>query len=523
MNTENKKTGSVRWLFVHLFNWIAQLWRKNPIIISVLIIALLCCVWVFKPYVQPFALWVRIHLFEALVIILTGYLAKYFFKKKRGWPALIFSTILVCFCIVILTVGKGVREYHQLYRQYIQLDKNEIDEEPLTGFERLQPRHSIQISSNKRISDVKQTTVPNFVRWRDGKFVWSLGVEPEYWYSRLTGTVDRIFVLPGQNAELDFSEKNQEVVSFKTGDTMAFTKNPRYLARQSFGLWRFFNYEPGDVKYIPGPKGEVVQILSLIKWNGIFFPKPEFGGVVVFRQSNFLSPLKVVTGEHEWIKPKDVPKHPWLKGQDIIPYAVSRNIAESFRFRYGYKAPMPGFHLKDIRIPDMPGDNNEQPFSTYFNFGEDSPKNKLYHYFALEPYSPDKRGLNTSLFIPADGVGSVLYFGHDDRNQNLIGVSAVSTYIKDAEKVYDWSRSDVAEHRPWIKIINGERRHFWLSTVVTKLDGLEKDGTSGDFIAGSAIEIFLTDSRSGLPIKVTANRPDLWVTEVEKAVSQHEK
>jgi hypothetical protein len=509
------------WALYHLYNWVTRSVKKNPIRGFMILVLVILTLWVLKPYFQPSALWVRIHMFEGFVILLSGFLAVFFFKRKRGWPALIASTVLIALCVTVLTVGKHVRDYNRLYRQYVLVEKLELDTEPVTAFDRLQPRHSIHISSNKRISDVKRTTVPNFVRWKDGTFVWSLGVEPEYWYGRLTGKVDQIFVLPGQSSELDFSQKNQEEVNFASGESMAFLKDLRYLVRQGFGGWRYFNYEPGDVKYVPGPDGKVVQIVSLIKWEGIIFPRPVFGGVVCVKQTNSPSldtVRQIFSGEGDWIKPRDVAKHPWLSGQDILPYDVSRNIAESFRFRYGYKAPMPGFHIKDIRIPDMIGDHNEQPFSTYFSFGEGDKRSKLYHYFALEPYSADKRGLNTSVFIPADSVGPVMFFGHDDRNQNLIGVSAVATYIKDSNKTYDWSRSDVAEHRPWIRDINGERRHFWLSTVVTKLDGFE-DGAGGDFIAGSAIEIFLTDSRSGLPIKVTASRPDLWIEEVYKALN----
>jgi hypothetical protein len=149
----------------------------------------------------------------------------------------------------------------------------------------------------------------------------------------------------------------------------------------------------------------------------------------------------------------------------------------------------------------------------YFHFGEGDGRNKLYQYFALEPYQSDtrnKRGLAMSVLCPADGIGPVYYYEHQERNENCIGVSAVSTHVKEAMKSYDWSRNDVAEHRPYIRVVHGSLRLFWLSTVVTRTDENAKD-----FIAGSAIEVFLTDARTALPVQVKPAQPETWVQVLE--------
>src|SRR6185369_5919620 len=115
--------------------------------------------------------------------------------------------------------------------------------------------------------------------------------------------------------------------------------------------------------------GQWVQIVSLIRWSGLFFPQPEFGGVQLIRQhersaASFL--WKMLFGTGEWIPPDEVPKHRFLVGQHVLSYSVSRYMARSFRFQNGFLAPFPGYHEGDIRIPDMPEDVNDQPFTVSF-------------------------------------------------------------------------------------------------------------------------------------------------------------
>ena len=269
------------------------------------------------------------------------------------------------------------------------------------------------------------------------------------------------------------------------------------------------------MKYIPGPDGEIVQCVTLIKWHGVLFPHPRFGGVVIIKQgkTGALNNIKrALVGEGTWIKPDEIKDHDWLIGQNLVPYEVSRHVANSFRFRYGYFAPFPLTHYKDIRIPDLPGDVNDQPFTMYFHFGDGDKRSKLYHYFALEPYQNEKRdnsGLSISVLFPADGIGPVRYYEHAEQHENLAGVSSISTFIKEEKKNYDWTRNEVAEHRPCVKVIDGKKQLFWLSTVVTKTD------TGDGFIAGSSIEVFLTGAANTKPIQVTAGRPDQWVDEIK--------
>jgi hypothetical protein len=156
-----------------------------------------------------------------------------------------------------------------------------------------------------------------------------------------------------------------------------------FAAIKRFDPWRYINYEPTHVRYIRDDTGEWVQVIPLIYWKGWLLPRPTFGGVMVIRQktgaADGLSAL--LTGAGEWIKADEIGDYAYLRGQNLVPEQVSTFVAESFRFTHGFASPMPGYHLGDIRVPNLPGDQNDQPFTCFFDFGEDA---KLYQYFALE-------------------------------------------------------------------------------------------------------------------------------------------
>jgi hypothetical protein len=295
---------------------------------------------------------------------------------------------------------------------------------------------------------------------------------------------------------------------------MYLGKSSRVCTIRSFGIGRFMSYEPADVKYLKNDRGEWVQVVSLIRWKGWFFPQPVFGGVQIIPQSEggVLHFLKtVLIGDGEFIPPEKIGEHAYLKGQNLVPFMVSRTIAESFRFHKGFLAPFWGYHQEDLCIPDLPGDQNDEPFTTYFKF--ENGKGKLYQYFALEPYQQDKRGLSLSLLVPADGIGSVLTYSHSNRKETLIGVSAVAAQVKSSKKMYDWTHNMPAENRPFIRTIDGKRRFFWLTTIVTK--GNTNSYETGEFVAGSTPDVALTDPVCLVPVWVDSRHPENWTAQLK--------
>ncbi len=285
------------------------------------------------------------------------------------------------------------------------------------------------------------------------------------------------------------------------------------------------------MKYLEERPGEWVQVVSLTKWQGIIWPQPVFGGVQIIRQNEggILYYLKtLLMGEGEWVPPDEIVNHDYLRGQNLVPYKVSRYRAQSFRFHSGFLTPMPYYHEGDVRIPDLPGDANDQPFTTCFKL--ENGEEKLFHFFALEPYAEDKHGLCLSILIPADGIGKILYCDHNELGDSMIGVSSVGGQVKSSDRHIDWTHSQPAEHRPFVRTIFGQRRLLWFSSVVTYTKNigtiLNKGGTEinpEDYQAGGTPDILLTEPHKKLVVKVDPHHPETWVVEIEKELRPYVK
>src|SRR5262249_45004304 len=159
--------------------------------------------------------------------------------------------------------------------------------------------------------------------------------------------------------------------------------NTLMCTRRAFGLWRALNYEPGNVLYMPDDSGQMVQVVTLVKWVGLIFPWPEFGGVQVIPQGNTNIFGRVFLGCGHWIRPSEIDNYSFLRGQNLVPPVVSRFMAQSQRFQAGFFGPLSISRQGDLRIADVPDDVNPLPFNLFFRFSERDP-GKLYQYVALE-------------------------------------------------------------------------------------------------------------------------------------------
>ena len=438
--------------------------------------------------------------------------------------------------------GKAVHQYLALYYRYKTLPMVELDKLPLTDHERIQPLNSVYSLAHEVSADTQSPTLPDFIRVGENRYNWSMGIEPTYWWNKTFGHISSLYSVQGTTASPDFSEKTKIPVNFGVGEGLNYGRNTYVAVVRAFGFWRFLNYEPDTVMYVPDDNGEWVQVVPLIRWTGILFPWPEFGGVQVIRQheqSIVHSLIRSLVGVGEWVRPEDIEKHPYLAGQNILSYKVSRFMANGFRFHGGFWAPFPGNHEGDIRIPDLPMDMNDLPFTIYLNFDEGVGQSKLYHYFSLEPYNIGLQGLNISVFIPADGERKVYIYRHYTRNEALIGVSSVAAKVMESRKQNDWNRNKPVENRPWIHEFRGKRPFFWLTTVVTIKDDSSRiqavaNGGSQDikpiniepgsirFIAGSHPDVILTDANYKMPIWLKPPLdPKGWPEQVEAAMADH--
>ena len=535
----NQKRGAFYWFFKNTFGKTWESAKANKRTFFVLGLAGLWFTFVFRAYWQPLVIKARVHTPEMICLVSLLALMVWSLqrrphpeagngfreapqKHRRYW-----KTFFGIFTFTALNVWAHFTmelpplRYLTLYLRYQALDPVVLTELPTTEHERIQPQASIRVLGGEAMIEVERVSDPDFVRIGD-EFRWTMAVEPANPGPRIFGGVKQILSVSGGASSPNFSGENRIAVSFRVAEEMYLGKSTDVAVTRSFGLLRFFGYSPRDVKYVKDDNGEWVQVVSLIKWNGVFFVWPEFGGVQVVRQGRnnpWLTMRSWFLGDGEWVKPEDIHKHKFLSQQNTVPYEVSRYAALSLRFQNSFWSPVPWIHKGDIRIPDLPGDLNDQPFTTYFRFGKGSGgsvEDKLYHYFALEPYGyyDKKQGLNTSVFLPADGVGKAMVYKHYRQSEALTGVSAIAPKVMESNINADWSQSRPVEHRPWIKDIDGKRRFFWFTNVVTFKD---KENV-GDlkYIAGSTPKVMLTDALYKNVVWVNPNEPSKWTEEVRE-------
>ena len=503
------------WLWKNTISGIKRFAVRHKVKFVLLLLLSLALLFFTRALWQPALIAIRLHLAPVLFMLLGLSIGSAICVKRRYWTGSILMVLSLVMGILAFPFDSGIRNYLALWWHYGGIEQKELEVLPLTRYERIHPRNAVQTLAREGISDVHEVSAPEFVRDGDD-YIWSMAIEPAFAIRRLTGTVEEVIRVPADKVALNFSGDNRYKVDFFSSEGMLAARDTRKAVVNRFGPWRFMNYKPGQVRYIRNDEGKWVQMVSLVRWKGFFLPRPVFGGVVVIEQGSGADEVtkSVFTGAGKWIRPEEIPEHKFLLNQNVIPETVSRFTAQSYRFSRGFLSPMPGYHRGDIRIPDLPGDYNDQPFTGYFEVGD---KASLYHYFALEPFQADKQGLNTSLFVPADGQGVTYVFRHYEKKQSLTGVSAIVSKVMESRKNYDWSRNSAAEQRPFIRDVGGKRRFFWLTSVVTHKDGGDTEG--GNFIVGAAPDITLTDAEYKTVVWVDSRKPDEWEKQMEEELS----
>lgn len=509
-----KKHGKIYWIIRHVLEGFGRFMMRHKLASAILCLVVLWSAFVFRGYWQPYVVIARAHTPEVILSVFALWLMYRSFAWRTWKRFLLVATLSGLYVLMQVKMELPPLRYLTLYLRYQALDLEALNKLPTTDHERIQPLASINVLGNEAMKETEHAAYPDFVRIGN-EFRWTMAVEPAYPLPRTFGHVKEVLSVSGLAASPNFSGENRIPVSFRVGEGLYMGKNSRVAVIRSLGIFRFFSYSPRDVKYIKDDKGEWVEVVSLIRWRGLFFVWPEFGGVQIIHQGED-NPLETVRawfeGDGEWIPPEKIRDYPYLRQQNILPYEVSRYAAQSLRFQNGFFTAFPWYHKGDVRIPDIDKDQNEQPFTAYFKFGDGekfASRDKLYHYFALEPYHNQKQGLNTSVFIPADGDGPVMVYRHYLVNEALTGVSAIAAKVMESQKQYDWEQSRPVEHRPYIRDIDGKRRFFWLTTVVTYKD--KKQAGNPAFIAGSTPELYLTDALYKSVVRVDATQPETWV------------
>lgn len=525
---ETKEKSRFYWIKHNTINGLKNFVTRHKLFFGISTFTLLICLFLFRAVWHPSVIYLRSNIWMLTIAAPLTLLWAFMFKrsvkksmKSEKHPKLktVFKTvlyILIISCVIGVSIKFDPYNYIALYYRYKTLDKVELKQLPTTDHDIIQPFNSVYSLAKESVEDSEDVMFPDLIREGD-EYYFSFAIEAakKYWAQRWHGGVRDVYKIPATKSSVSLSNDNIVKVHFETGENLFLSNNVFTYVIKNFNFWKFFNYQPVDVRYMNNDKGKTVQVVSLIKWNGIFFPWPEFGGVYIIEQnankdfSGYVE--KVLLGGGQWISPENIGNHGYLIGQNIVPYEVSRYVANSFRFQNGFEAPFPGYHKGDIRIADEAKDVNNQPFTTYFNSPAEGEKGKLYHYFGLEPYNPDNQALITSVLYPGDNVGKIYVCRHSELNQRLVGVSTIATKVKDAMKNYEWTESVLpAEKRPWIKDVNGERKFFFKTVIAT----LKENKT--DFIAGN-IEVALINLATSNVEFVDAKKPNTWIAQIEES------
>jgi len=488
--------------------------KKQKTITIIVLLILIIALFVLRDDYQPALLFVRKFIFVILIsaIILVLGLRKFRNLASTGGRLGILG-LLVVFFGVIYVIGWHFKmyDYMKTYNVFNDLNKVEINALPLTQNERIQPLRNIFSMANESVGETKDVSLPHLVRiGNENK--WTMAIQPteKYMWQGITDNTEEVFSVSSTTPFPRFSSENRIPVTFSIGESLKFSRNTYNAVVQRFNPWMLFNYEPSDTYYMKNDTGQWVQVVSLIKWKGFFFPYPTFGGVMVIDngEHDFNDYVeRILIGKGTYISPEATKKYPFLIGQNTLAEKVSRLQAESLKFLGGFRDPLPWNMETAVKIPEMPKDQNQQPYVTDFNFSDTNSNalSGLHHWFGLEPVGEQRTSLSYSVFIPADGTERFYYYNHAAKKQGYAGVSAMPLKVKESRKEYDWSANTPVEFRPYIKHIAGKKRMFFMGTVssISNEDEQQFDGSATP-------DLVLVDSEYRDVVWIDVKHPSQW-------------
>ncbi|PIA77749.1 hypothetical protein BFR04_09965 [Gaetbulibacter sp. 4G1] len=488
--------------------------KKQKTITIIIALILLIALFVLRDDYQPALLFVRKFIFIILLsaVVLFFGLRKFRNSASTGKRIGVLGVLAVFFGLLYV-VGWHFKmyDYMKTFNVFNNLNKVEINELPLTQNERIQPLQNIFTMANESVGETKDVSLPHLVRV-DDENKWTMAIQPSenYTFQQISDNTEEVFAVSSTTPFPRFSNENRIPVTFSIGESLKFSRNTYNAVVQRFNFFQLFMMEPSDTFYMKNDTGQWVQVVSLIKWKGFLFPYPTFGGVMVVNngEHDFNDYMeRILIGKGTYISPEEMKNYPFLIGQNILAEKVSQLQAESLKFLGGFSDPLPWNMLTAVKIPEMPKDQNEQPYVTDFNFSDTDSNayNGLYHWFGLEPVGQERTSLSYSVFIPADGTDKMYYYDHAAKKQGYAGVSAMPQKVKESRKEYDWNANTPVEFRPYIKDIAGRKRMFFLGTVSAIS---EKD--AGQFDGSATPDLVLIDSEYRDVIWIDVKHPSQW-------------
>ncbi len=487
--------------------------KKQKTITIIVLLVLLISLFILRDNYQPALLFVRKYIFIILVCAIVLFFG---LRKFRNSPSTVgrlgVLALLVGFFGILYVIGWHFKmyDYMKTYNVFNHLNRIEINELPLTQNERIQPLRNVFSMANESVGETKDVSLPHLVRV-DDENKWTMAIQPteKYVWQGITDNTEEIFSVSSTTPFPRFSSENRIPVTFSIGESLKFSRNTYNAVVQRFNFFQLFMLEPSDTYYMKNDTGQWVQVVSLIKWKGFLFPYPTFGGVMVIDngEHNFNDYIeRILIGKGSYISPENMKNYPYLTRQNTLAEKVSRLQAESLKFIGGFSDPLPWNMETAVKIPDLPDDQNQQPFVTDFDFSDTDSDgySGLYHWFGLEPVGDERTSLTYSVFIPADGTDKMYYYDHASKKQGYAGVSAMPLKVIESRKEFDWSVNKPVEFRPYIKNLAGRKRMFFLGTISSIREG------SDNFDGSATPDLALIDSEYRDVIWIDVKHPSQW-------------
>lgn len=489
--------------------------QKKIVVIGTIILVLL--LFFMRDDYQPVLLFLRKFIFLILLggLFLWFMLSRFRNALSAGKRVVILLGIVLFFGILWFFGWKiELYQYMQTYNVYKNLNIEELEELPLTQNERIQPFNNIVTMAYESVGETQEVSLPQLVRV-DSTNQWTMAVQPakEYNWQRMNDNTEELFMVESTSPFPRFSKENRIPITFSIGESLAFSRNTYNAVVQRFSIFQLFTLEPSDVFYMKNDEGNWVQVVSLIKWKGFFFPYPTYGGVMVVDAgahdvSDYVE--RVTIGKGTYIPPSEIKNYPYLTRQNTLAEKISRLEAQSLQFLGGFTDPLPWNMKTAVKIPDLPEDQNQQPYVTDFDFTgmKTDAYNGLYHWFGLEPIGDERTSLAFSVMIPADGSEKLYYYNHAARKEGMAGVSAMPLKVIESRKEYDWSVNKPVEFRPFIKKIAGRKRMFVLGTIAAIREDSKK------FDGAATPDLALVDAEYRDVIWIDAKHPSQWTSTI---------
>ena len=189
--------------------------------------------------------------------------------------------------------------------------------------------------------------------------------------------------------------------------------------------------------------GELVTLIPLEGWRrGLLWSLPVLAGYAVVHED----------GRVEYVPAARLAGDPRFRGLPVYPEALARRLVELRRYAVG----LAQFYLYHNTYVIRDVGTNPQPYL------EPAGNGSLYWVFVAEP--PGRTySARFIVYVPAGAVepGGLRFYRLP---RPVIGVSRVSSYVKQAHPNYDWAQLSVEEPMP--TVVGG--RLYWKATVTTR-------------------------------------------------------